>query len=106
MASRPESFAVTAGRATRSVDGRRRITLRIEARLDLDATSAAIAMGSNADPDGIAEAGRRRLLEWARDAVKYHGLDEIVMSPDDDYEAERGAARSRLIELGVFQEDG
>jgi hypothetical protein len=87
-------------RATRSKDGVRRLDLRVPVRLDLDSMATAVA--PYADPDEIAAAGLRRLLGWARDGVGAHGLDHIFMGDTEGMEVEIEAARSRLVDLGVF----
>ena len=92
-------------RATTSRDGVRRITLRIQARLDLEAMAIAIAVASYEDAETIAEAGRNRLLGWARDGVRNFGLDHLWLGDSDGYEAEMAAARRRLVELGIFPEE-
>lgn len=91
-----------ATRATRSKDGAYRLDLRVPVRLDLDATAFAVALGSYADPDEIAVASLRRLLGWARDAIRDHGLEHIHLGDTDGVEEEVEAACCRLVQLGVF----
>jgi hypothetical protein len=93
---------MTPTRATRSKDGAYRLDLRVPVRLDLDSMATAVALGSFAAPDEIATAGLRRLLGWARDGVGAHGLDHIFMGDTEGMEDEIEAARSRLVDLGVF----
>jgi hypothetical protein len=91
-------------KATMSKDGMARISLRVEVRLSLDETATAVAMGSNEEPETIDSAGRERLLDWARDAVRNYGLDHIRMWDAAGYEDEAASARRRLVELGIFDE--
>lgn len=91
---------------TMSRDGVRRINLRVDVRLDLRDVAVAVAMASYEDAETIAEASRERLLAWARDGVRQLGLDHIRLGDADGYEEELDAARRRLVELGIFPEDG
>ena len=91
--------------ATMSKDGVRRIDLRVEVRLSIDDLATAIAVASYEDPAVIAEAGRERLLGWARDGVRQLGLDHIRLGDTDGYEEGLAIARRRLVELGVFPDE-
>ena len=89
-------------KATMSRDGVHRITLRVRERVDLDAVAFAIAMASYEDAETIANAGRTRLLGWARDGLRDFGFDHLVLGDADGYDAEIAAARPRLVELEIF----
>ena len=92
-------------RATMRKDGVRRIDLRVPVRLSLDNVAMAIALASYEDAETISEAGRERLLGWARDGVRQFGLDHIRLGDTDGYEEEIAAARRRLVEVGIFAGD-
>ena len=109
----PEAAAGTWGahvsgrsKATMSRDGVRRLNLRVDVRLSFNDVAAAVAMASYEGAETIAEAGRERLLGWARDGVRDYGLDHIRMSAGDGYEDELAAARRRLLEVGIFPDEG
>lgn len=97
---------MSAGKATRSRDGQYRLDLRVPVRVDLRAAAVAIALGSNADADEIAEAGAARALRWARDGIGTYGLDHVHMGDTDGIEAEIEAAERRLVDLGIFPPAG
>ena len=93
-------------KATMSNDGVRRVNLRVDVRLSLDDMAFAIALASYEDAETLAEAGRARLLGWARDGVRQFGLDHLRLGDADGYEEELAAARRRLLEVGIFSDEG
>lgn len=93
-------------KATMSKDGVRRVNLRVDVRLSLDDMAAAVALASYEDVETIAGAGRERLLGWARDGVRQSGLDHLRLGDADGYEEELAAARRRLLEVGIFPDEG
>ena len=89
-----------------SNDGVRRVNLRVDVRLSLDDMAFAVALAAYEDAGTIAEAGRARLLGWARDGVRQCGLDHLRLGDADGYEEELAAARRRLLEVGIFSDEG